>query len=65
MLENPEKIEQLVKETGAVNTDYQNQEEVEELTAKTHPYADRWAPVAEELWKEVARPKDLVNYDGR
>lgn len=65
MLENPEKIEQLVKETGAVNTDYQNQESVEELTAKTHPYADRWAPVAEELWKEVARPKDLVNYDGR
>ncbi len=65
MLENPEKIVQLVKETGAVNTDYQNQEDVEELVSKTIPYAEKWAPVADELWKELARPKDLVDYNGR
>lgn len=52
MLENPEKIQAMVKATGAVSTDYQSPEEVDHLSAKTTPYADNWAPKAEELWAE-------------
>ena len=58
MLENPEKIEQLVRETGAVNTDYMDPEDVEDLTAKTRPYADNWAPTAAEIWPTIIREKD-------
>ena len=35
MLENPEYIQKMVKETGAVNTDYQSPESVEHLCEKT------------------------------
>ena len=52
MLENPERIRQMVKETGAVNTDYMNQESVDHLSDKTTPYAQTWQPKADELWKE-------------
>ena len=52
MLENPEFIEKMVKETGARSTDPQSPESVEHLTGKTHPYADNWIPTAEKLWRE-------------
>jgi MoaA/NifB/PqqE/SkfB family radical SAM enzyme len=59
MLENPERIEQLVKETGAVNTDYMDPEDVEELTQKTRPYAEKWQPTADEIWPTIIREKDI------
>ena len=52
MLENPERLRDLVHKTGAVNTDYQDQEPVDELCAKTKPYADTWKPVADQMWAE-------------
>ena len=52
MLENPERIRKMVKETGAVNTDYMNQEGVDHLSDKTTPYAEAWKPKADELWAE-------------
>jgi len=52
MLENPERIRKMVKETGAVNTDYMNQESVDHLSDKTTPYAEAWKPKADELWAE-------------
>ena len=52
MLENPERIRKMVKETGAVNTDYINQESVDHLSDKTTPYAEAWKPKADELWAE-------------
>ena len=52
MLENPEALRKMVKETGAINTDYQEPESVDHLCDKCTPYAENWAPVAEELWKE-------------
>ena len=42
----------MVKETGAVNTDYMNQESVDHLSDKTTPYAEAWKPKADELWAE-------------
>ncbi len=59
MLENPHEIERLVHETGAVSTDYESPESVEHLISKTIPYAEKWTPVAEKLWGEVAREKDI------
>lgn len=50
MLENPEILRKLVKETGAVNTDYQDPESVDHLCDKTVAYAAEWKPVADELW---------------
>lgn len=52
MLENPEILERIVKETGAKSTDLQSPETVEHLCAKCHEYAESWAPVAEKIWQE-------------
>lgn len=52
MLENPEFLEKIVKETGAESTDLQSPESAEHLCAKCHEYAKAWAPCAEELWEE-------------
>ena len=52
MLENPERLRALVKETGAVNTDYQDPETAGHLCDKCEPYADNWKPTADRLWKE-------------
>ena len=51
MLENPERLRKLVKDTGAVNTDYQDPESVDHLCDKTVEYAKAWKPVAEELYQ--------------
>lgn len=50
MLENPTILPELVKRTGAHSTDLEAPEKPEELCAKTAPYAERWAPVAERIW---------------
>lgn len=52
MLENPEKLREMVTTTGALSTDPQSPEAVEHLCAKCDAYAARWKPVADELWKE-------------
>ena len=52
MLENPEILQRLVKETGAHSTDLEAPESVEHLCGKCDLYAEKWAPVAEEVWKE-------------
>ncbi|MGN1167147.1 MAG: radical SAM protein [Lachnospiraceae bacterium] len=52
MLENPENLRRLVKESRAVNTDYQDQESVDHLCDKCESYAENWKPTAERLWAE-------------
>lgn len=52
MLENPECIRKMVKETGAENTDYQDLESVDHLADKCTEYANNWAPTAEKLWNK-------------
>ncbi|MCI2106183.1 MAG: radical SAM protein [Intestinimonas sp.] len=52
MLENPEKIYEMVQKTGAPSTDLQSPESVEHLCSKTVPYAENWTPVADRLWEE-------------
>ncbi len=51
MLENPEMIQKMVKETGAHSTDPMSPESVEHLCSKTCEYAKSWKAKADELWK--------------
>lgn len=57
MLENPEKLRAMVKETGAVSTDYQSPEAVDSLCDRTSKYAEKWTPKAEELWEASGKSK--------
>lgn len=52
MLENPEYLQKMVKETGAKSTDMQSLENVEDLCKKCVPYAKEWQPEAEKLWQK-------------
>ena len=57
MLENPERLHEMVKETGAHSTDLISPESSDHLFEKCKPYADAWAPKAEELWKKNREEK--------
>ena len=50
MLENPELLRKMVKDTGALSTDYQSPESVDHLCDKTTSYAENWRPMADTLW---------------
>lgn len=50
MLENPQRLRELVEKTGAVNTDYQSPESADHLCSKCDAYAKNWAPAAVRLW---------------
>lgn len=52
MLENPEFLEKMAKETGAKSTDLQSPESAEHLCSKCHEYAAKWQPAADELWEK-------------
>lgn len=57
MLENPDKLRQMVNNTNAVSTDLQSPESVEHLCAKCDKYAENWKPTAEKLWNEFCEKK--------
>ena len=50
MLDNPEKLREMVKNAEAHSTDLLAPESAEELTAKTEKVAEIWAVKAQELW---------------
>ena len=52
MLENPEKLREMVAKSGAHSTDLQSPETAEHLCAKCDKYAQHWKPVADKLWEE-------------
>lgn len=52
MLENPEKLREMVAVTGAKSTDMQSPETAEHLCAKCEHYSEHWTPYAEKLWTE-------------
>ena len=53
MLENPEILQRIVRETGVHSTDLQSPETVEHLCGKCKPYAASWKPCADEAWYGV------------
>ncbi|ABN06353.1 Radical SAM domain protein [Methanocorpusculum labreanum Z] len=52
LLDNPERLAAMVDASGAKSTDMVNPEDVHDLMSKTVPAAEKWAPVADELWVE-------------
>ncbi|MDO9522995.1 MAG: radical SAM protein [Methanocorpusculum sp.] len=52
LLDNPERLAAMVDAAGAKSTDMVNPEDVHDLMKKTVPAAEKWGPVADELWKE-------------
>jgi len=61
MLENPEILMRMVKETGAKSTDLKSPETVEHLCGKCHEYAENWKETAEKIWEE--NPHHKMNYE--
>ena len=52
MLENPEKLRQIVAETGARSTDLEAPESADHLCDKCVSYAARWQDPADRVWAE-------------
>ena len=52
MLENPEILQRMVKETGAKSTDLQSPESAEHLCGKCLEYAKNWKESADRIWEE-------------
>ena len=62
MLENPDRLRQLIKETGAKSSDLIRQETADELCSKCDEYAKEWAPVAEEIWNSTKHRDTHTQY---
>jgi MoaA/NifB/PqqE/SkfB family radical SAM enzyme len=54
LLDNPDALRRMVKESGAHSTDMEAPEDVCDLCAKTEDAAVNWAKTAEKLWSERA-----------
>ena len=51
VLDNPGRLTEVVEKCNAKSTDYQNLESAREFSDKCTDTAEKWAPVAERLWK--------------
>lgn len=57
LLDNPEKIRDMVNESKAYSTQPVDKENVEDLTTKTEDAAKNWAQVADKLWDKHLEKK--------
>jgi len=53
MLENPQKLREIVERTGAHSTDLQSPESADHLCGKCDHYAACWKEKADQLWNEI------------
>ena len=57
MLENPDKLPEMVKRSGAHSTDLEHEESAEHLCAKCENYAAQWKSVADSMWSDTSDPE--------
>ena len=62
MLENPDKLREIIRKTGAKSTDLIVEEDVDTLCGKCDEFAYEWQPVADELWANNPHPKTFTQY---
>ena len=62
MLENPDYLRKIIKQTGAHSSDYIQAEDVDTLCAKCDRYAAQWEPVAGQLWNSTKHPVTHTQY---
>lgn len=65
MLENPEALRKMVKESGAHSTDMQSPENIDDLFAKCKPYANNWQEKADELWTNACKCGSCAGCDSK
>lgn len=52
IIDNPQILKEMVKESGAYSTQVHADETADEFANKLEPYADRWGDIADKIWKE-------------
>ncbi len=62
MLENPQILRKIIKESGAKSTDLLVAEDVDELCGRCDKFAAEWAPVAQEVWESRPHKKTKTYY---
>lgn len=62
MLENPDMLRRMVKETGAKSTDLAAPEDVDDLCAKCDAFAQEWAPRAKQIWESTKHTTPMTQY---
>jgi MoaA/NifB/PqqE/SkfB family radical SAM enzyme len=63
MLENPEKLQEMVRKTGAHSTDLESPESAEHLCGKCAEYAACWQKEADEIWaSQTHKTPKYTNY---
>lgn len=62
MLENPDILRKIIKQTNASSTDLIAPESVDELCGKCDDFANAWAPEAEKLWNSTTHPNPKTQY---
>lgn len=62
LLENPDCLRAMVKQTGAKSTDLLSPEDVETVCSRCDKFANAWADRADELWKNTKHPNPKTQY---
>ncbi|MCR5041410.1 MAG: radical SAM protein [Clostridia bacterium] len=62
MLENPDKLCEIIERTGAKSTELIEPEDVKSLTDKCRDFAAAWESVADEIWAENPHPDPHTSY---
>lgn len=62
MLENPDKLREIIAKTGAKSTNLTCPESADALCSKCDAYAKAWAPKAKEIWEEQERFHPFTQY---
>ena len=59
VLDNPGRLTQMVEESGAHSTDLQSPERACDYCNRCIPAAERWAPVADEIWNSLPNKRGV------
>ena len=65
LLDNYGKLAKMVDKSGAHSTDLTEQENVHDLCAKCKDVSDKWAVVADKLWKKSEESETQKNEEGK
>lgn len=61
IIDHPEKLREIVKESGAHWTQLTQEESIDEFTHKLEGYAKEWGELAERIWQEKQKERENIN----
>jgi MoaA/NifB/PqqE/SkfB family radical SAM enzyme len=65
MLDNPERLVEMVEASGAKSTDLLHPEDAEELKQRCEPVAEKWAVTADQLWNRAHACSNCIGCMGK